>query len=293
MIPQGRNPGWTIQKLQAIQKARLKIVAIGQLMYDNPQGNTVNTAYQRMTFWEIHPVMSFWVCPTGDCTVPVTSGKWVKLEDYTPAPVEVYPGEDAGKSRPGVERWSIKTSVPEGSKWEGARNVSLPELLALPEPRGVTRNDRRYQNARIPEFPNALKVKEGDLIAVEGWLQLVALEADGDYHVQISNRAEDGNNCLVVEIPSPLPAFTSSESLRPLFAKTRRLVRDSLLGGLTPVPAGTVVPQPVYVQVMGALFYDDSDLGGPPRGKKGMKAGTAWEIHPVVDIRFAPTRTGK
>jgi hypothetical protein len=45
---------------------------------------------------------------------------------------------------------------------------------------------------------------------------------------------------------------------------------------------------PVYVTVTGILFYDDSHVGDAPRGKKGMKAATLWELHPVTAIAFAP-----
>jgi len=38
----------------------------------------------------------------------------------------------------------------------------------------------------------------------------------------------------------------------------------------------------------GQLFFDDSHVGDAPRGKKGMKAATFWELHPVTAISFAP-----
>jgi hypothetical protein len=41
------------------------------------------------------------------------------------------------------------------------------------------------------------------------------------------------------------------------------------------------------VTVTGALFYDDAHVGDQPRGKKGMKASTLWELHPVTAIGFA------
>ena len=45
--------------------------------------------------------------------------------------------------------------------------------------------------------------------------------------------------------------------------------------------------RPPFVRVAGQLFYDDAHVGTPPRGKKGCKAETLWEIHPVTDIGFA------
>jgi hypothetical protein len=49
-----------------------------------------------------------------------------------------------------------------------------------------------------------------------------------------------------------------------------------------------VLQHPVYVTVTGILFYDDSHVGDPPRGKMGMKAATLWELHPVTAMVFAP-----
>ena len=80
----------------------------------------------------------------------------------------------------GTERWSIKTSVPDGTNFSKDTQVALLDLLALPNAPEVTHNDPRYQSARIPakagdQFP------EGKLITTTGWLHLVAGETDGDY----------------------------------------------------------------------------------------------------------------
>lgn len=46
---------------------------------------------------------------------------------------------------------------------------------------------------------------------------------------------------------------------------------------------------PVFVRITGKLFYDDAHVGMAPRDKKGMKAATPWDLHPVTAISFAPT----
>jgi hypothetical protein len=44
-----------------------------------------------------------------------------------------------------------------------------------------------------------------------------------------------------------------------------------------------------FVRVTGQLFFDDSHAKRPEeRGKKGMPAATAWEVHPIVALKFAP-----
>ena len=98
-------------------------------------------------------------------------------------------GQQATKH--GVERWSIKTSVPAG-KTAKAKAVDLADMLALAEVKGVTKDDKRYQSARIPADAGE-KFPEGTLISTTGWLHLVAGETDGDYHIQISNSATSGD----------------------------------------------------------------------------------------------------
>ncbi len=187
---------------------------------------------------------------------------------------------------PGTQRWSVKTSA----ATKKARIVSWEEFVSLQNPPGVTKNDPRYQGKRIPEFPNAPGLKEGDIVSLKCWLHLVALESDGDYHIQVSNDSVDGNNCVVVEIPDPDPGFVHSQTLRPLFSKAREWVRGKLLHDASREPSstGNVMMHTPRVMVTGQLFFDDAHVGDPPRGKKGMKATTLWEIHPVKAMSFAP-----
>jgi hypothetical protein len=187
----------------------------------------------------------------------------------------------------GTERWSIKTSVPDGTNFSKATEAALLDLLALPNAPEVTHNDPRYQSARIPakagdQFP------EGKLITTTGWLHLVAGETDGDYHIQISGSAATGDQCLIVEVPNPDPKFAPSADLEPKFAAVRDLIKTKMLAGKDPSVSGSVMQHPVYVTVTGILFYDDSHVGDAARGKKGMKAATLWELHPVTAIAFAP-----
>ncbi len=187
----------------------------------------------------------------------------------------------------GVERWSVKTSVPDGTNFSKASKVALTDLLALSDAPGVTHNDKRYDSVRIPAKAGD-KFPEGMLVTTVGWLHLVAGETDGDYHIQISDSATTGDHCLIVEVPNPDPKFTSSADLQPKFAAVRDLIKSKMLAAKDPSVSGSVMQHPVYVTVSGILFYDDAHVGDQPRGKKGMKAATLWELHPVTAIGFAP-----
>jgi hypothetical protein len=189
-------------------------------------------------------------------------------------------------TKPGVERWPVKTSVPESDDGT-AETVDLADLLALQDADGVAKNDKRYQDARIPassgdDYP------EGQLISTTGYLHLVAGETDGDYHIQISASATSGDQCLIVEVPNPDPEYVATAELRPTFQAVRDFIKAKLLRNKEPSPTGSVMQHPVYVTVTGILFFDDSHVGDPPRGKKGMKAATLWELHPVTAMVFAP-----
>jgi hypothetical protein len=191
------------------------------------------------------------------------------------------------QTHPGKERWPIKTSVPDGTNLSKARKIPLADLLAMPDAPDVKHNDARYQSARIPAQSGG-KYKEGELLAATGWLFLVAAESDGDYHIQVSGSATSGDHCVVVEVPNPDPEYTKSADLRPKFDAVRTFIKTKLLAGKEPSSNGSVMQHPVYVTITGALFYDDSHVGDQPRGKKGMKAATLWELHPVTAIAFAP-----
>jgi hypothetical protein len=187
----------------------------------------------------------------------------------------------------GVERWAVKTSVPEGTNFSKVTQAALTDLLALADAPGVAHNDKRYESARIPAKAGD-KFPEGMLITITGWLHLVAGETDGDYHIQISDSATTGDHCLIVEVPNPDPKFTSSADLQPKFAAVRDMIKAKMLAGKDPSPGGSVMQHPCYVTVSGIVFYDDAHVGDAPRGKKGMKAATLWELHPVTAIAFAP-----
>ena len=188
--------------------------------------------------------------------------------------------------KPGVERWPVKTSVPTGTNFAKPTTAAISDLLAMPNVDGVAKDDKRYQSERIPAKAGD-KYPEGKLVTTTGWLHLVAGETDGDYHIQISNSATDGNNCLIVEVPNPDPEFTKETDLQPKFQAVRDLIKTKMLAGKEPAAGGSVMKHPVYVTVTGIMFYDDSHVGDAPRGKKGMKAATLWEMHPVTAIAFA------
>jgi hypothetical protein len=169
--------------------------------------------------------------------------------------------------------------------------------MDLGVPPGVTPNDSRFQSKRIPAFENASGLKEGDSVTLEGFLYLVATEAnDCEYHIQIADNPRTAANpplgsdlCVIVEVARP-DTF-SDPGLRQKAAAARAFVRTRLTQGNEPGAAGNVMSRATFVRVTGQLFFDDAHLKKDGtmdlRGKKGMKSNTLWELHPVFDIQFA------
>jgi len=96
MIPQDRNPNWTIPRLQDVQSKNLQIRVTGQLLYDSihvpnsDPGHVIGGQPHRMSLWEVHPVTEFLVCamedgsPKARCD-PSRAADWLPIENY-PAP---------------------------------------------------------------------------------------------------------------------------------------------------------------------------------------------------------------
>lgn len=187
---------------------------------------------------------------------------------------------------PGVARWNIKTSLP-----KKLNKVTLPlrELLSLDNPI-ESYSVKEYGNKRIP---NAVQkgLKEGDIVTTRGYLHLIALEndsryhRDGDYHIQIRTTPEWKDSCLIVEVPYPNERFVKDDKLREKVRVAREFIKEKFLRGKEP-GAGNVMNHKMYVEITGQLFFDAPHLKGHPRGKKGMKSYTCWEIHPVTAIKF-------
>jgi len=186
------------------------------------------------------------------------------------------------------QRWAIKTSVPSDKSLTHGTSTDLSTLMGLPDVPGVTHSDQRYDAKRIPTPVGGHK--EGEVLVTKGYLLLVAKESDGDYHIQVSDKpgTTASNTCLIVEIPPNVASLNANAGTRDLAGPMRQWVRDKLLKGKAPGSGGNLMRHPPYVRITGQLFYDDSHVGTPPRGRRGIKASTLWELHPVTVMAFTP-----
>ena len=172
---------------------------------------------------------------------------------------------------PGKDRWEVKIMPPDPSNIELA--FTAGEMLALRDVSSVTKSDARYKDKRIPN------TMEGRLASVTGYLRLVGMEPDGDYHIQLSE-TPISSQVVIIEVPSPKFVHNKILSIQ---AKRIRETIDRILGKM-PSFDGVVLSKPIKITFTGALFYDDAHVGTPSRGKKGMKAPSLWELHPATKI---------
>jgi hypothetical protein len=234
-------------------------------------------------------------------TVRLADGKAaVPPNDSSALPSSHPPPDDDVESfreKPGTEkaRWVIKTSLPDGVRAnDSGVLVSLAKLLALQA--AADRMTADYEYRRYPKTPDA-DLAEGEIVRTRGYFRLLAGEGDGDYHIQISETPDTFDNSLVVEVPKDDPTFIAKA---PEVLDAARAVRQWLNTNLRfpKSPSGRVFvyPNPPFVEVTGQLFFDAehfmANTRGSFRGKSingtQLPSKTAWEIHPVLRIAFAP-----
>jgi hypothetical protein len=192
---------------------------------------------------------------------------------------------------PGIDRWSIKTSLPDNPQ---KKTITIDQLLRLKNPI-ENYSSVKYDSVRIPKKVD-FGLKEGDIVTITGWLHLVALEndakqhRDGDYHIQLRNSPVWADSCLIVEVAFPDPRFVQNPDLRNSCKEVRDFIKTKMLKGKEPGTTGNKMIHPCHVSITGQLFFDAVHLGaskkGVFRGKRGMKSYTCWEIHPVTAIKF-------
>jgi hypothetical protein len=118
-------------------------------------------------------------------------------------------------------------------------------------------------------------------VQVDAWVQRVTQENDGDYSLQVTPDEHGSRDCLVLKVPNPGERFTFGPAMRPVFQQVRDSIKQAYLHGREPSPRGSVL-QPVRMRFIGQLYYDNSHVGTPSRGKKGCQPRNLWEIHPIT-----------
>jgi len=186
---------------------------------------------------------------------------------------------------PDAARAAVKTSLPADVDPNQPKTISFSDLASLPDPPGVTKNDPRYADARIPAFSNPLGVKEGDAVKIGAYLHRVTYMGDGDYNLRFSNSPDSADNYIVSEIPDDDDV---PRRIRPMVVAARKYLKGQILGGKEPAKAGTDLNPAPYVEITGGLYFSDSHVGDPPApDRQGLHRASSWQIHPGIGIATA------
>jgi hypothetical protein len=186
--------------------------------------------------------------------------------------------------KPGVSRWTVKTSLPVARNEPVA--MTLAELTALAAP--ASAEQHKESKTRYPdELGRGLK--EGSIVRVSGWVRLIATDPDCDYHIQLTPTNSGTDGTVIVEIPRPGADYEGSAELRDSATAVREFLKTNILKGKEPAGGGGSLIGSAYVEVIGQLFIDAHHLPHcDQRGKHGMPASTCWEVHPIIAAHFAP-----
>jgi hypothetical protein len=217
-------------------------------------------------------------------------------------------------TKPGVERWPVKTGTdpdviqvaPQIVPTTVEEMVSIPRPADMPSPTG---DYPAYQNHRAAPVETTIWRIDATIIALK-------LETDGDYHLVLQGASGE---TMIGEIPTPRPPFVQAGS--PWLANikvARKAVDDKLVSRLSPasfVPMGdklvprasmTEPPQalpaavesfttpapgavapafktqvpPTPARITGVGFFDKV------HGQMGVSQSNGIELHPILQIEW-------
>ena len=209
--------------------------------------------------------------------VPSTVAAQIKGEAMVARPLAFPSQPDAMALRivtkPGVERWPVKTGT-DADVAKVGKNVingrhlgpgivdaTVEELIRIPRPPDMTPPTQEFplyqRNRRSPVETTVWRV-EGEVIALK-------LEADGDYHLVVQGASGE---TMIAEIPTPQPPFVAASSPWSANMRTaRKAVDDKLVKRLLPaafVPVdGVLVPKEALAESPQVLSIVPSSFLGP------------------------------
>ena len=183
-------------------------------------------------------------------------------------------------TKPGVERWPVKTGTDRDVKKVVAKIVpaTVEEMITIPRPgdlQPVTGDFPAYQQHRSAPVETTIWRVDAEIIALKQ-------EADGDYHLVLQGASGE---TMIAEIPTPRPPFVQPPSPWLANIKAARAAVDSkLLKALSPAS---------FVPVQGKLVPRES-LSVPPGAASNLPESfttpMAGAAGPAFKTRITPTK---
>jgi hypothetical protein len=162
-------------------------------------------------------------------------------------------------TKPGVERWPVKTgqdpdvglvgkNIIQGvSLGQGIVPATVEELIRINRP-----PDMRPATSIFPAFQNKRReIVETTVWQVEGDITVVKLEADGDYHLVIQGATGD---TMIAEVPTPTTTFIGTSPWMANIKVARAVIDNTFVKHLNPAD---------FVQMDGKLVPKESVSGQP------------------------------
>jgi hypothetical protein len=76
--------------------------------------------------------------------------------------------------------------------------------------------------------------------------------------------------------------------LRPMIEAARNFVKSKVLAGKEPSRQEATLPNPLYIQITGQLFFNDVSIGDDSRpDAQGLHRASRWEVHPGLVLAFS------
>jgi hypothetical protein len=183
-------------------------------------------------------------------------------------------------TKPGVERWPVKTGTDAdvGNVEPRIVPTTVEEMISIPRPPDMqppTIEFPAYQERRSAPVETTIWTVDVEIIALKQ-------ETDGDYHLVLQGASGE---TMIGEIPTPRPPFVQNSS--PWLANVtdaRTAVDDKLVSHLSPsdfIPLqGKLVPRPSLSVQPEALPTRPDSFVTTPEGAPG----------PAFKTRITPTR---
>lgn len=203
--------------------------------------------WTRSTVIAVDPVLASWL------RRPSTLAVALVIFASSLLAYEAVAGADCGEER-AVVKLGLDQEAQDGKVDPSPRDTTIEELVKLKAPKRPSEIHRANDTERT-------------IWRVQATVTAMKLEADGDFHIVIS----DGVRTMIVEVPSAECATNSA------WAKEIAAVRSAVEAKLHPGKKVRRVEMPVTV--IGPAFFDRV------HGQTGV-AGNGVEIHPAIAVEF-------
>lgn len=156
-------------------------------------------------------------------------------------------------TKPGVERWPVKTGTDSDvakvgknvigghSLGAGIVKATVEELIVLGRPLGMRPASKNFDSTF---HDTRLGVVERTVWQIEGDITALKLEKDGDYHLVLQGASGE---TMVCEVPTPTKVFLGNSPWLANIKEVRKKIDDKLVHKLTPANfvqhEGTLVPR--------------------------------------------------